>query len=41
MGATGNASGCHLHFEMWDGPWQQGGSVMDPTPHLKRWDEWS
>lgn len=41
MGATGNASGCHLHFEMWDGPWQQGGSVMDPTPHLKRWDDWS
>jgi murein DD-endopeptidase MepM/ murein hydrolase activator NlpD len=41
VGATGNATGCHLHFEMWDGQWQQGGSVMDPAPHLKRWDGWS
>ena len=41
VGATGNASGCHLHFEMWDGQWQGGGSVMDPAPHLKRWDGWS
>jgi len=41
VGATGNATGCHLHFEMWDGQWQGGGSVMDPTPHLKRWDGWS
>jgi murein DD-endopeptidase MepM/ murein hydrolase activator NlpD len=41
VGATGNASGCHLHFEMWDGPWQQGGSVIDARVHLKRWDEWS
>jgi Peptidase family M23/FlgD Ig-like domain len=41
VGETGNASGCHLHFEMWDGEWQRGGSVMDPRPHLKHWDEWS
>jgi murein DD-endopeptidase MepM/ murein hydrolase activator NlpD len=41
VGETGNASGCHLHFEMWDGEWQRGGSVMDPMPHLKRWDGWS
>ena len=41
VGETGNASGCHLHFEMWDGQWQGGGSVMDPMPHLKRWDGWS
>ena len=41
VGETGNASGCHLHFEMWDGQWQGGGSVMDPVPHMKRWDGWS
>jgi murein DD-endopeptidase MepM/ murein hydrolase activator NlpD len=41
VGDTGNASGCHLHFEMWDGDWYGGGKVMDPMPHLKRWDGWS
>lgn len=42
VGATGNASGCHLHFEMWSGPgWYEGGSVMDPTPPLKSWDRYS
>lgn len=41
VGETGRASGCHMHFEMWDGEWQGGGSVMDPIPHLKRWDDWS
>lgn len=40
-GDTGNASGCHLHFEVWKGPWQQGGKVVNPTPLLKRWDSWS
>lgn len=41
-GETGNASGCHLHFEMWSAPgWYKGGKVMDPMPHLKRWDRWS
>jgi murein DD-endopeptidase MepM/ murein hydrolase activator NlpD len=39
---TGNASGCHLHFEMWSAPgWYSGGSPMDPVPHVKRWDRWS
>ncbi len=39
---TGNASGCHLHFEMWSAPgWYEGGEVMDPTPFLKKWDDWS
>ena len=40
-GDTGNASGCHLHFEMWQGDWYGGGKVMDPMPALKRWDGWS
>ena len=42
VGETGNASGCHLHFEMWAAPgWYEGGSFMDPTPRLKRWDRYS
>ena len=42
VGESGNASGCHLHFEMWSGPgWYEGGSVLDPMPHLKRWDRYS
>jgi murein DD-endopeptidase MepM/ murein hydrolase activator NlpD len=40
VGETGNASGCHLHFEMWDRGYQQGGPA-DPAPELKRWDRWS
>ena len=40
VGETGNASGCHLHFEMWDSGYQQG-EPADPTPELKKWDEWS
>lgn len=39
---TGNASGCHLHFEIWSAPgWYQGGSPKAPTRSLKRWDSWS
>ena len=41
VGDTGNASGCHLHFEMWKGDWYGGGKVMDAMPELKRWDGWS
>ncbi len=40
VGDTGNASGCHLHFEKWTAPgYYQGG---DPSPTvtdaLKKWD---
>ena len=39
VGKTGNASACHLHFEMWSSPgYYSGGSVIDPLPYLKRWD---
>lgn len=42
VGQTGRASACHLHFEMWSKPgWYRGGSVINPTPYLKRWDKTS
>jgi murein DD-endopeptidase MepM/ murein hydrolase activator NlpD len=42
VGETGNAHGCHLHFEMWGAPgWYQGGRPFDPLPSLQAWDAWS
>jgi murein DD-endopeptidase MepM/ murein hydrolase activator NlpD len=42
VGQTGDASGCHLHFEIWTRPgWYEGGSPIDPLPLLKRWDAYS
>jgi murein DD-endopeptidase MepM/ murein hydrolase activator NlpD len=42
VGATGNARGCHLHFEMWAAPgWYEGGGPFDPLPSLTEWDSWS
>lgn len=38
VGATGNASGCHLHFELWRGDWN---GQPDVTRKLRRWDRWS
>jgi murein DD-endopeptidase MepM/ murein hydrolase activator NlpD len=40
VGQSGNAVGCHLHFEMWSGPgWYEGGHHMGSvTKHLRRWD---
>jgi murein DD-endopeptidase MepM/ murein hydrolase activator NlpD len=42
VGETGNASGCHLHFELWSAPgWYAGGRFLNPTPALRRWDRYS
>ncbi|CAN5548501.1 hypothetical protein BH10ACT11_BH10ACT11_05380 [soil metagenome] len=42
VGQTGDAVGCHLHFEFWKGPWQQGGQPLaSVTRMLKKWDKWS
>jgi murein DD-endopeptidase MepM/ murein hydrolase activator NlpD len=42
VGDTGNADGCHLHFEMWGAPgWYDGGKPFDPLPSLQAWDSWS
>jgi murein DD-endopeptidase MepM/ murein hydrolase activator NlpD len=42
VGQTGNARGCHLHFEMWGAPgWYDGGRPFDPLPFLQAWDGWS
>jgi murein DD-endopeptidase MepM/ murein hydrolase activator NlpD len=39
VGDTGDAQGCHLHFEEWSAPgWYRGGRPYDPLPDLKRWD---
>jgi murein DD-endopeptidase MepM/ murein hydrolase activator NlpD len=43
VGETGNASGCHLHFELWSKPgWYEGGHFMGSvTKKLKKWDRYS
>ena len=42
VGDSGNARGCHLHFELWGGPgWYDGGEPFDPLPSLTAWDSWS
>jgi murein DD-endopeptidase MepM/ murein hydrolase activator NlpD len=43
IGATGDATGCHLHIEEWSAPgWYEGGHFLASiTRHLKRWDRWS
>jgi hypothetical protein len=39
VGDTGDADGCHLHFELWTAPgWYTGGHAIDPLPALKSWD---
>jgi murein DD-endopeptidase MepM/ murein hydrolase activator NlpD len=39
VGDTGNASGCHLHFEYWIGEAWLGGEAVDPLPYLTQWEE--
>lgn len=42
VGDTGNANGCHLHFELWTAPgWYRGGKPIDPLPLLRSWDSYS
>lgn len=36
VGASGNATACHLHAERWTAPgWQRGGTPEDPEPALR------
>ena len=40
VGDTGDADGCHLHFEIWTAPgWYSGGHPIDPLPFLTAWDQ--
>jgi len=42
VGQTGDATACHLHFEIWTPPgWYEGGSPIDPLPLLQQWDAYS
>jgi murein DD-endopeptidase MepM/ murein hydrolase activator NlpD len=37
VGSTGESSGPHLHFELWEGVWYDGGHPIDPLPLLQQW----
>lgn len=39
VGQTGDATGPHLHLEIWVGGWQaKGGYSIDPLPYLEAWE---
>ncbi|MDW5598097.1 M23 family metallopeptidase [Conexibacter stalactiti] len=39
VGDSGNADGCHLHFELWTAPgWYAGGEPIDTAKLLAAWD---
>lgn len=39
VGQTGDATGPHLHFEVWVGGWQaKGGYPIDPLAYLEAWE---
>jgi murein DD-endopeptidase MepM/ murein hydrolase activator NlpD len=35
VGETGDATACHLHFEVWLGKWYRGGHPVNPLPYLQ------
>lgn len=40
VGDTGDAEGCHLHFELWTAPgWYRGGQPIDPYNELRAWEK--
>ena len=42
VGQSGNASGCHLHFELWTGRWYRGGRASKAVTYwLQQWDAYS
>jgi hypothetical protein len=42
VGDTGDATACHLHFEIWTPPgWYNGGHPIDPLASLQAWDAFS